>query len=122
MNQPSGQEKRAIPRFALELPVKVSPTAGNLAHAATTKDVSSLGVCFLCDSAVEKDSEIEFTLTLPASVTMTEPINVRCVGKVVRVGDARGAFEVAAAIRSYEFVSDEQIQNIFPANGTTPQS
>jgi hypothetical protein len=71
---------------------------------------------------VEKDSEIEFTLTLPASVTMTEPINVRCLGKVVRVGDAKGAFEVAAAIRSYEFVSDEQVQNIFPANGTAPRS
>ncbi len=123
MNEPSGPEKRAIPRFALELPVKVNTPAGEVAPtAAKTKDVSSLGVCFTCDSAVEKDSEIEFTLTLPASITMTEPISVHCVGKVVRVGGDKGAFEVAAAIQSYEFIADDKVQNVYPPIDTPPQS
>jgi hypothetical protein len=123
MNEPAGREKRAIPRFALELPVKVNMPTGNMAlSAATTKDVSSLGVCFTCDSALEKDSEIEFTLTLPSTVTMTEPINVRCVGKVVRVGGNKGAFEVAAAIQNYEFVSDDQTLKVYPPINQPPRS
>ena len=56
--------------------------------AAETRDVSSHGICFYCDSAMEASSEIEFTVTLPTEVTMTEPICVRCSGKVVRVEEA----------------------------------
>jgi hypothetical protein len=116
MEDKTAQEKRAIRRFALQLPVTVTAAAGEEVKAeAKTKDVSSHGICFYCDSAMEQNSEIEFTVTLPSEVTMTEPINVRCLGKVVRVGgDAGGAFEVAAAIESYEFVADDDEQRIFP--------
>jgi hypothetical protein len=122
MEDETGHEKRAIQRFSLQLPVTVTTTSGEEVQAsAQTKDVSSHGICFVCDSAMDADSEIEFTVTLPAEVTMTEPISVRCHGKVVRVdGESGGAFEVAAAIESYEFVADDETQKVFEPSSKPP--
>ena len=119
MEDEAGHEKRAIRRFALQLPVTVTAASGDEVPAsAQTKDVSSHGICFVCDSAMDANSEIEFTLTLPAEVTMTEPISVHCHGKVVRVdGESGGTFEVAAAFESYEFIADDEIPKVFePSN------
>jgi hypothetical protein len=115
-------DKRAIRRFALELPVTVTAASGEQIQAtAKTKDVSSQGICFYCDAAMEFDSAIEFTLTLPAEVTMTEPISVHCRGKVVRVQSEvpEGRFAIAAAIDSYEFVADKD-NSVFMAGPDSP--
>jgi hypothetical protein len=102
-------DKRAIRRFALQLPVTLTAAAGEpLLATAETRDVSSHGICFYCDSAIEPSSAIEFTVTLPTEVTMTEPICVRCSGTVVRVEQSKGRFAVAAEINDYEFVADEK--------------
>ena len=118
MDDVSAHEKRAVRRFALELPVVVTAAAGETLQAtAKTRDVSSHGICFFCDATMEHDTPIEFTLTLPAEVTMTEPISVRCCGKVVRVEeDPVGAnFAIAAAIHSYEFVASDERQEYLAA-------
>ena len=110
MEVDAAQEKRAIRRFALQLPVTVTAMSGETV-AAETRDVSSHGICFFCDSAMEPNSAIDFTVTLPTEVTMTEPISVHCRGTVVRVekNQSGAKFTVAAEIDSYEFVaSDEQ--------------
>jgi hypothetical protein len=121
MEDETGIEKRAIRRFALQLPVTVTAASGEELAKAQTKDVSSHGVCFCCDSALEANSEIEFTVTLPTEVTMTEPISVRCHGKVVRVhGDASGSFQVAAAIETYEFVADDDTNKVFQKTEQPP--
>lgn len=122
MDDVTAQEKRAIRRFALQLPVTVTAASGEQVTAiAQTKDVSSHGICFYCDSNMARGSAIEFTVTLPTDVTMTEAINVRCLGTVVRVdGEAAGKFSVAAVIDSYEFVADEDKQKIIPATGVPP--
>jgi hypothetical protein len=102
------QEKRATRRFALKLPLAVNYTEENSQHkAAQTRDVSARGICFYIDSAVEAGSSIEFTLTLPPEITLTESIQVRCKGKVVRVDDggANGKVAVAAVIDEYEFLA-----------------
>jgi hypothetical protein len=117
MEDETAQEKRAIRRFALRLPVTVTEP---LQATAETRDVSSHGICFYCNSALELSSEIEFTVTLPTEVTMTEPICVHCTGKVVRVEEAGGRFAVAAEINNYEFVADEK-QNLV-ATGKTPHN
>jgi hypothetical protein len=121
MGEESGQEKRAIRRFALQLPVTVTAASGEeVAASAKTKDVSSHGICFYCDSAMEANSEIDFTVTLPSEVTMTEPISVRCHGKVIRVdGNSTGSFQVAAAIETYEFVANDETEKIFQKNKPT---
>jgi hypothetical protein len=110
-------EKRAIRRFVLQLPVTVNAVSesGEVMQAlAETRDVSSHGICFYCEAAMELGAAIQFTVTLPAEVTMTEPISVQCRGTVVRVEKKEGdrKFAVAAAIEGYEFVADKA-QNSF---------
>ena len=49
-------DKRAIRRFALQLPVMLTAAAGEpLLATAETRDVSSHGICFYCDSAIEPE-------------------------------------------------------------------
>jgi hypothetical protein len=112
-------DKRATRRFALRLPVNVR--YGGEERAAQTRDVSARGICFYVDSAIEPGSAIDFTLTLPPEITLTESIRVRCQGHVVRVEDENAGGEagdssdekshvapiaVAAVIDEYEFLSD----------------
>lgn len=108
MKDASSTEKRAIRRFALQLPVRVTGHSGESVHTpAESRDVSSHGICFYCDSEMQPDSPIEFTLTLPSEITMAEPLSVRCSGTVMRVERQQGGmFAVAAAIDNYEFISD----------------
>ena len=82
-------------------------TNGSGEAAAETKDVSARGVFFYLDSEVAEGSPIEFTLTLPPEITLTESIRVRCTGKVVRVDqNANSQVGIAAAIDQYDFVTD----------------
>ncbi len=111
MAEVTESDKRAIRRFALQLPVTVEAVSesGEVLHAAAaSRDVSSHGICFYCDQAPPIGSAIQFTVTLPAEVTMTEAIGVQCRGQVVRVeGKEGGGFAVAAAIESYDFLAGE---------------
>ena len=103
------REKRATRRFALRLPVSVAYTDdGAQEKTAQTRDVSARGICFYVDSAIAAGAPIEFTLTLPPEITLTESIRVRCKGKVVRVDDGgpEGKVAVAAVIEEYEFLSE----------------
>ncbi len=102
-------EKRATRRFALRLPLSVNNGGKPAAElVAQTRDVSARGICFYMDSALAPGSEIEFTLTLPPEITLTESIRVRCKGKVVRVesGGSDSRVPVAAVIDEYEFLSE----------------
>lgn len=102
-------EKRATRRFALRLPVSVSPIGEHATPlSALTRDVSARGVCFFLDTPMTTGSAIEFTLTLPPEITLTESIRVRCKGKVVRVDDGLidAKIPVAAVIDEYEFLAE----------------
>jgi len=102
------KDKRATRRFALRLPVSVRYGENEPEHAAQTRDVSARGICFYVDSAIQAGSAIEFTLTLPPEITLTESIRVRCKGRVVRVegGTPANKMTVAAVIDEYEFMAD----------------
>jgi hypothetical protein len=101
-------DKRATRRFALRLPVSVRYGENEEQHAAHTRDVSARGICFYVDSAIQAGSAIDFTLTLPPEITLTESIRVHCKGHVVRVegGSASDKLAVAAIIDEYEFLAD----------------
>ncbi len=103
-------DKRSTRRFALRLPVSVRYGANEneQEHAAQTRDVSARGICFFVDSAMQAGSNIDFTLTLPPEITLTESIRVRCKGRVVRVegGSPASKIAVAAVIDEYEFLAD----------------
>ncbi|MGA8538311.1 MAG: PilZ domain-containing protein [Terriglobales bacterium] len=102
------KDKRATRRFALRLPVTVRYGQEEQEHAAQTRDVSARGICFYVDSAIQAGSAINFTLTLPPEITLTESIRVRCKGRVVRVegGGPATKMAVAAVIDEYEFLAD----------------
>jgi len=107
-DQNSANDKRATRRFALRLPVTVRYGEDEPEHAAQTRDVSARGICFYVDSAIQAGSAIDFTLTLPPEITLTESIRVRCKGRVVRVegGNPASKLAVAAVIDEYEFLAD----------------
>jgi PilZ domain len=100
--------KRATRRFALHLPVSVRYGEEGTEREAQTRDVSARGVCFYMDSVIQAGSDIDFTLTLPPEITLTESIRVRCKGHVLRVESApnNGKLAVAAVIEEYEFLAD----------------
>jgi hypothetical protein len=106
--QDQDNDKRATRRFALRLPVSVRYGENGEEHAAQTRDVSARGICFYVDSAIQAGSALDFTLTLPPEITLTESIRVRCKGRVVRVegGGPTNKLAVAAVIDEYEFLAD----------------
>jgi hypothetical protein len=109
MAETTQENKRATRRFALRLPVSVSySNEGEQEKAAQTRDVSARGICFYLDSPIATGSPIEFTLTLPPEITLTESIRVKCKGRVVRVDHPSlgGKVAVAAVIDEYEFLSE----------------
>jgi hypothetical protein len=104
---PPSSDMRNTRRFSLKLPLTVKFSNGEGEAAAQTKDVSARGVFFYLDSKVAEGSPIEFTLTLPPEITLTESIRVKCTGKVVRVqNETNDQVGIAAAIDQYDFVSE----------------
>ena len=108
MADTQAKDKRATRRFPLRLPVSVRYGETPDEHSAQTRDVSARGICFFVDSAIQAGSPIDFTLTLPPEITLTESIRVRCKGRVVRVegGDPSSKMSVAAVIDEYEFLAE----------------
>jgi hypothetical protein len=105
MAQPQ-TEKRSTRRFSLELPVTVVDSERSVA-TAQTRDVSSRGVYIYLDSEIAEGVPLEFVMTLPTEITLSDPIRVRCSGRVLRVeknGDRQG---VAVSIERYDFMSEE---------------
>jgi hypothetical protein len=107
-DESSGSDKRSTRRFALRLPVSVRYGDTEAEQVAQTRDVSARGICFYVDSAIQAGSPIDFTLTLPPEITLTESIRVRCKGRVVRIegGTPAAKMAVAAVIDEYEFLAD----------------
>jgi hypothetical protein len=105
----SQQEKRAARRFPLHLPVTVNHGENTQQRdVGQLRDVSARGICFYLQSSIEQGSSIEFALTLPPEITLTESIRVQCKGRVVRVENSQpnGQMAVAAVIEEYEFLPE----------------
>src|SRR5438874_13598839 len=99
-------EQRSTRRFSLDLPITVKfpnqCAAGDV--AGHTRDVSSRGVFFYMNSEIEEGNSIDFVMTLPSEITLSDPVRVHCTGRVVRVSQAGGEQGVAVAIEKYDFV------------------
>ena len=107
MAQPQS-EKRSNRRFVLDLPIAVKFLDSHTQEASGhTRDVSSRGVFFYTESKIDEGTPIEFVMTLPSEITLTDPIRVHCTGKVVRVDGPSAAEQgVAVAIEKYDFVRE----------------
>jgi len=107
MAQP-GPEKRSTRRFSLDLPISVKfLDSGRREVAGHTRDVSSRGVFMYLDTEIRAGAAIEFVMTLPPEITLSDPIRVRCTGRVLRVDKIGHEQGVAIAIDKYDFVNEE---------------
>jgi PilZ domain len=107
MGQP-GPEKRSIRRIPLDLPISVKfLDNGRREVAGRTRDVSARGVFMYLETEIRVGVPIEFVMTLPAEITLSDPIRVRCSGSVLRVEKTGSEQGVAVAIRKYDFVGEE---------------
>src|SRR5438105_13290356 len=100
----SQTERRTAQRFQLNLPVAVRSPEGTFTETTVvSQNVSARGIFFYLDESPREGAKIEFTLTLPPEVTLTDSMRVNCRGRVVRIhSDNPGAnFGVAATIDGY---------------------
>ena len=107
MAQPQ-PDKRTTRRFSLDLPISVKfLDNGRRELAGRTRDVSSRGVFMYLETEIQAGAPIEFVMTLPSEITLSDPIRVRCTGTVLRVDKSAQEQGVAIAITKYDFVNEE---------------
>ncbi len=109
MAQPQMQEeKRNTRRFSFNLPVMVKKLGGGVRELqGYTREVSSRGAFVYLSSEAEEGATIEFVMTLPAEITLAEPIQVSCRGRVLRVERSEKKQGIAVAIENYDFLGEE---------------
>jgi hypothetical protein len=80
--------------------------------AGHTRNISSTGVLFTTENEPSVTGPIEYVITLNQEEART--VNIRCLGKVVRLERAANArhgaaqaYHVAATLERYEFVRAE---------------
>jgi hypothetical protein len=99
-------DRRAMRRFSMRLPASVRVPGIPFEFPTQTENISARGVFFYIDRLMTEGARIEVTMDFPPQVTMSNPLTVRCIARVIRVHpetiDRTG---VAAAIEEYEFVS-----------------
>jgi hypothetical protein len=84
----------------MKLSLRLTTTAGTL--DATTDNISANGILFTGPELPGVDTQIEFTICMPASVMGTpEDVTVHCLGRVVRHQVHEGEAQAAAIIDEY---------------------
>ena len=61
------------------------------------------------DFRVAEGDAVELTFMMPAEITLTESMRVRCRGRVTRVLPAQSKFGVAVHLEGYEYLSEAEI-------------
>jgi hypothetical protein len=114
----SENEKRIARRFAMKLPalVRVSGVAREI--ATETENVSARGIFFYVDRWMEEGARLEVTMTFPPQLTLTDPVRVKFLARVIRVFSDEpasrlgvAAVGVAAVIEEYEFLRSSDAQD-----------
>jgi hypothetical protein len=73
---------------------------------AETENISARGVFFYLDRCMTEGEQVEVTMALPPQVTLTDPVRVKFLARVVRAipGQSAARVGIAAAIEEYEFL------------------
>jgi hypothetical protein len=90
----------------MKLPASVRVSGIPSAFDTETENVSARGIFFYLDRWLNEGARVEVTMSFPPQVTMTEPVRVRFVARVIRVEPAGLATRVGVAglIEEYEFL------------------
>ena len=106
-------EQRKARRFDLKLRVEVVRRSFQpVSSVGETKNLSAGGVLFSATIPIEVGEPIEYIITFPTHPINGGSVNLRCLGKVLRLepygSDAEnGSVLVAATLERYEFVRQE---------------
>ncbi len=98
-------ERRASQRFEFQLPIGVRLPGTDHEGCGFTQDLSGRGVFFYTDFHVVEGAAVELTFMMPAEITLTENMRVRCRGRVTRVQPVESKFGVAVHLEGYEYLS-----------------
>ena len=111
-------ERRASQRFDFQLPVGVRLAGTDREGCGFTQDLSGRGAFLYTDFQVAEGDAVELTFMMPAEITLTENMRVRCRGRVTRVMPAQSKFGVAVHLEGYEYLSEAgsraQVSASFP--------
>jgi hypothetical protein len=110
-------ERRAGQRFPYLLSISLRQLTPFVEGLGFTQDLSSRGVFFFTDVALQQGAEIEITLRMPSEITLAESMPVRCRGHILRVVKPAAAdsslpipaerkIGVAVRLECYEYLSD----------------
>jgi hypothetical protein len=90
----------------MHLPAMVKATDNSRYELRTeTQNVSARGVFFYLDRQLEPGTHLEVTLTFPPHITLTDPVRIRFLARVLRIDESPVArVGVAAFIEEYEFL------------------
>jgi hypothetical protein len=93
---PKQNPVRSAVRFPMKLPITIQTELG--VFNAFTENVSANGLLFVCDYLPKLNSEIEFTITMPASIMGSDnDVSIHCVGRIIR-HEQDGAEKKAAVV------------------------
>ena len=112
-------ERRASQRFDFQLPVGIRLAGTEREGCGFTQDLSGRGAFFYTDFQVGAGDAVELTFMMPAEITLTESMRVRCRGRVTRVLPAQSKFGVAVHLEGYEYLSEAE--NKVNASATFPR-
>lgn len=104
--EPVRIERRCGHRFnQFQVPVALRAKDGRHGNGFTL-DLSSHGALLWTDFEVAANEVIEITLVMPAEVTLTEEMSVRCSARVLRLESSRKREHPALAVKieSYEYL------------------
>jgi PilZ domain len=105
----SAQEKAVAPvelrnavRFPLQIPLRLFTAGGEI--LAMTENISASGVAFTLPRALEVQTQVRFTMKMPAEAMGTPAdVVVHCTGRVVRCNTGETGWRAAAVIDEYYF-------------------
>jgi hypothetical protein len=91
---------RSSVRFPMKLPLTIQTDAGSF--AAVTENVSANGLLFVCEYLPQVNSEIEFTIIMPAAIMGSDKdVSIHCVGRIVRHEQDGSQKKAAVVIDEY---------------------
>lgn len=100
------RERRAMRRFTMKLPASVRVSGIPSEFPTETVNVSARGIFFYLDRWMAEGARVEVTMAFPRQVTLTDPVQVRFMARVIRVvpDTSPTRVGVAAVIEEYEFI------------------
>ena len=115
MGLDSSADRRATRRFDMRLAATVKADGGELSELRTeTQNVSARGVFFYLDHPIEPGARLQVTLTFPPHITLTNPVRIRFLARVLRVDTTPlSRIGVAAFIEEYEFLRSNNTASQF---------